>query len=346
MLEKLIADIRNADLYCYNDEASTKQGLILPILNALSWNPFNLFEVKPEYGIENKKVDFALLVNNSPKVFIEAKKATENLEKHEDQLLNYSFKHGVPLAILTNGLNWYFYLPSAEGSWKNRRFYSINLKQQDIKEVAISFTTLLEKSNIVSGCAFEKAKKRFESKIKAKKISKYLPEAWVKILQEPDELLLEILADKTEQMCGYKPESSMISSFLQKKYNELESVQNSTPKKHKSNMNFKEADEKHRRKPFKKVSQKDLIPSILEILKQNNGKALKPYVEKEMFNRFNKMFSQAHYQEPVGEGIPRWKKDVQFARNKARELGLIKSPAVSGNGIWELSKDGWHYVGE
>ena len=61
------------------DEASTKQAVILPILQLLGWNPFDVDEVAPEYTVEGKKVDYALRLNNTNEYFIEVKKPSEDM---------------------------------------------------------------------------------------------------------------------------------------------------------------------------------------------------------------------------------------------------------------------------
>jgi hypothetical protein len=91
------------------DEAATKQGVILKILSYLGWDPFNIDEIHPEFPVGTGRVDFALRHNNYNKVFIEVKKVGEDLERHQEQILNYSFKHGVKIAILTSGITWWFY---------------------------------------------------------------------------------------------------------------------------------------------------------------------------------------------------------------------------------------------
>ena len=48
-----------------------------------------------------------LLINQKKRVFLEVKRASENLESHEKQLLEYSFTEGIDLAVLTNGLVWW-----------------------------------------------------------------------------------------------------------------------------------------------------------------------------------------------------------------------------------------------
>lgn len=120
-------------------EEATKHSIILPILMALGWNVFEDEEVCPEYSVQNGRVDYSLRSGHFNKVFIEVKKNTENLDNHQEQLLQYSFKEGVKLAILTNGLVWWFYLPLHEGSWEQRKFNSIDIIEQDTSRICEKF---------------------------------------------------------------------------------------------------------------------------------------------------------------------------------------------------------------
>lgn len=209
-LEEICRDVKIFRL----NETSTKQAIVLKLLNALGWNVFDIDEVRPEYGVESKRVDYALLINHSPKVFIEVKKVGESLENHQEQLLSYSFEEGVGLAVLTNGISWWFYLPLKEGTWKQRRFYTINLLEQDKEKVAQKFFDLLSKENIKTGKALKVAEQIYKEKIQKFEIRKAIPRAWNKLLIEPDELFVELLAEITEKLCGYKPEESDIREFL------------------------------------------------------------------------------------------------------------------------------------
>lgn len=93
----------------------------------MGWDIWNTEEVSPEYAIEKNRVDYALRLYGRPEFFLEVKKPREDLESHEEQLLNYSFQQGVKLAGVTNGVTWLFYLPLKEGSWSERRFYAIDI---------------------------------------------------------------------------------------------------------------------------------------------------------------------------------------------------------------------------
>lgn len=137
-------------------EEATKQGAVLPILSALGWNCINIQEVTPEFSVGNGRIDYCLRVNQKKPVFIEVKRATEDLERHEKQLLEYSFEYGVDIAILTNGLTWWFYLPLLGGNWQQRKFFSIDIRQQKVESAINHFKDFLSKESILNGSAVKK----------------------------------------------------------------------------------------------------------------------------------------------------------------------------------------------
>jgi len=196
------------------DEAATKQGVILKILSYLGWDPFNIEEIYPEFPVGAGRVDFALRHNNYNKVFIEVKKVGEDLERHQEQILSYSFQYGVKIAILTNGITWWFYLPLHEGSWEQRRFYTIEIYEQNAEDITQKFIDFLSKENVISGKAVENAERIYRSKQRSILIKETLPMAWSKIISEPDESLVELIAETTEKLCGYRPDHVTVEEFL------------------------------------------------------------------------------------------------------------------------------------
>jgi predicted type IV restriction endonuclease len=214
-LLKFVEQIRsNPNKVRAYDEAATKQGIILRLLHLLGWNTFDTDEVKPEYCIEGKRVDYALAINTRNEVFIEVKRPSQDLEHHEKQLLDYSFHLGVDIAVLTNGLLYWFYLPTAKGSWTKRRFYTIDLISQDPNEITSKFIDIIAKHNVVSGDSIKESRRIFESKLKKSIVYETLPDAWNKIIGEPESLLIDMLSETTERLCGYKPEETAVKRFL------------------------------------------------------------------------------------------------------------------------------------
>jgi len=196
------------------DEAATKQAVVLKILSLLSWEIFNIDKVTPEYSVGGKRVDYSLRINNANKVFIEVKRIGEELENHQEQLLNYSFQEGVKISILTNGVTWWFYLPLHEGSWEQRKFYTIDVLQQEPEDVTAKFIDFISYDNIDSGNAVQNAEAIYKGQQKLNVLKDTLPKAWDKIISEPDEILIELISDTAEKFCGYKADSGLVKQFL------------------------------------------------------------------------------------------------------------------------------------
>ena len=100
------------------NEASVTQGSVLPILQALGWSIFDARIVCPEYTVEGKRVDFALCHQpRRPDIFMEVKQVGKS-EGADRQLFEYAFHTGVPMAVLTTGQEWHFYLPAEQGTYQ------------------------------------------------------------------------------------------------------------------------------------------------------------------------------------------------------------------------------------
>ena len=198
------------------DEASTKQTIVLPVLQSLGWGIFDPEEVCPEFSVGNRKVDYCLKLNGQSEVFIEVKRVTEDLDDHQEQLLEYAFRQGIALASLTNGVTWHFYLPMKKGSWTERKFYTIDLLTQEPEEVADRFRKILSKEQVESGLSVKYAEEIYKGKLKEEAILEALPKAWNTIISGPDELLVDLLAEITEKTCGFKPEEGLVISFIRR----------------------------------------------------------------------------------------------------------------------------------
>lgn len=217
MKDRLIAainEIRDSKSIVISDEASIKSGVILRLLSLLGWNPFDVNEVKPEYTVETKRVDFSLRINETNKVFIEVKRPSENLETHQEQLLGYSFREGVKQAILTNGITWWFYLPLNEGSWEQRRFFTADFFEQDQTAISEKLIELLSRCNVASGDALKTAEHLYKGHQKKNILRDALPKAWHKILNDPDDLFVELLVETTEKLSGFRPEIKEVERFI------------------------------------------------------------------------------------------------------------------------------------
>ncbi|MDR2186884.1 MAG: type I restriction enzyme HsdR N-terminal domain-containing protein [Azonexus sp.] len=107
--------VRAVGTHCTTEE-TTKQALILPLLDILGFSPFDPTRVKAEYGADfpgakaNERVDYALFCQGVPVMFIEAKAYEEKLANHCPQLARYfNATPEVTIAAITNGREWRFF---------------------------------------------------------------------------------------------------------------------------------------------------------------------------------------------------------------------------------------------
>lgn len=198
----------------FANEAAVSQGIVLRILQVLGWPIFDSRIVSPEYGVEGRRVDFALChPPDKPLVFIEVKQIGQS-EGADRQLFEYAFHLGVPMAVLTDGQEWHFYLPGEQGRYQERRVYKLDLLERDLKECETRLERYLNYQACCSGRALEEARRDYQSVSRDRQIAQTLPEAWTKLMEEPDDLLIELVADKVESLCGYKPDPDRVASFL------------------------------------------------------------------------------------------------------------------------------------
>lgn len=237
-LSATIEDIKEKLEAQHFTEDELKKDVILRILQELGWNIFGE-EVKTEFRVEKRRVDYALILPEDKKVFIEVKKPSEDLDalNHQEQLLDYAFKSGVELALLTNGIAWWFYLPLMRGDWADRKAFTIDLIEQPTDMVVSNLSALLERDAVLSGRAIEYAKTAFESKKREKLVRKNIPKAWEKMLTTPDIELIKLLRENVSNMCGYNATEDECIEYLKTQLQassyetkRTESIQRRTPR--------------------------------------------------------------------------------------------------------------------
>ena len=214
-LEAMINGIRTDSKIPVLDEASARLQVIDPALLLLGWVPYSPDFVR-EYRVPGGGlVDYALLVDGEPKVFVEAKRPSEHLADHQDQLVTYSAKRGVPLAVLTNGLNWWLYLPLKEGEFETRRFCELDIAKQDVSEVCDRLIEFLSRESVYSGTAVENAEAHLKQLQDARRVDEVLPHAWKALVAGPDDLLVELINERVKGLCGVEAAPERIKGFLE-----------------------------------------------------------------------------------------------------------------------------------
>jgi predicted type IV restriction endonuclease len=332
-MESVLAEIRNRlKTSRFANEASVSQGIVLPILNELGWDVFNVDIVSPEYALEGRRVDFALChPAKRPQVFFEIKQVGQSVNT-ERQLFEYAFHSGIPMAVLTDGREWGFFLPGEQGSYDERRVYKLDILERDITETIERLQRYLAYSRVRSGEAIEAARQDYRNAAKAREAKSTLPSAWAKIIEEQDELLIELLAAKVESMCGYKPDARDVVIFLsQLQSNNYQNVSTVPSPK----MQIKPVGRRNQSISFQQTataSTLEWIGFVFHGKEYRTNKGSKTLVQ--LFNLFSEEFPQ------FLENF--YKLDEPTEKRKRRYLGKQKSD-LNPDGIYQANQlqSGW-----
>src|SRR3712207_4384596 len=200
----------------YVNEATVSQGIVQRLLHALGWPVYDTEIVAPEYSLGTRRADYALChPPREPVILIEVKQVGQS-KGADRQLFEYAFHRGVPMAILTDGQEWNFFLPTEQGDYSERQLYKLDILERDPQEAESSLKRYLEYEAVQSGQAIEAARSDYRNAARKRQAQRTLPDAWTKLIESEDELLIELLSDKVEDLCGVKPDPDAVAAFLRK----------------------------------------------------------------------------------------------------------------------------------
>ncbi len=126
-------------------EEATKMALIVPFLSALGYDVYDPSEVMPEYVADFatrragqfEKVDYALAINGTKVMLVEAKARGQKAEAHDGQLSRYF--NGLlttKVAIVTNGVEYRFFTDLRDKNVMDKEpFFTFNILEYDTKDI-------------------------------------------------------------------------------------------------------------------------------------------------------------------------------------------------------------------
>lgn len=140
-VKDLAARSRHASLHAMTEEA-TKTAVVMPFIQALGFDAFNLEEVVPEFiadvGIKKgEKIDFAVKIGGKTAILIEVKPISMSLGSAQySQLFRY-LRSSARLAILINGREiWFFSDIDEKNKMDKKPFFVFDLQNYDDRQVA------------------------------------------------------------------------------------------------------------------------------------------------------------------------------------------------------------------
>ncbi|MGG6242655.1 type I restriction endonuclease [Nodosilinea sp. AN01ver1] len=138
-------------------EEATKVSLVMPIIQALGYNVFDINEVVPEFdanvGASKKyKLDYAIFLEGDPIILIECKHHTDNLLSGDaySQLFHYFAAVEARIGVLTNGIFYHFYSDLVEANKMDKKPF-LEIDMLNIQESLIDELKKLSKQSFDIG---------------------------------------------------------------------------------------------------------------------------------------------------------------------------------------------------
>ena len=208
----------------FANEAEISGSVVRRLLKTLGWDVWNPRVVTPEFSIKRetdsprgkpKAVDYALCYPpDKPSVLIEVKGVGKANARGEEQLFEYCFTQGVPLAVLTDGRSWRFFLPSGQGRFEERCFATVNLEDSDIDESAKIISRYLAFEDVRAGEAQRRAQEDYYAFRRQNDAAANFEKVWVELLREPPEVLKDWFCKRVEQTSDVRPDPRRVEEFI------------------------------------------------------------------------------------------------------------------------------------
>ncbi len=133
-IEKARAEAEKLKAKKQGNEANTKALVIEPMLAALGWDPTDLDQVVREHKVfDGTSLDYAILLNDKPGLYVEAKSVTSKLSDKGfiAQTINYANNDGVVWCVLSNGLSWRVYKTNEPVAMDQKLLFEVDLADVD-----------------------------------------------------------------------------------------------------------------------------------------------------------------------------------------------------------------------
>ena len=105
---------------------------------------------------------------------------SEILKEQRDNCLNMRFTKGYQFAVLTDGREWRFFHPTAQGDYRERKVHEMDLTETDSEKSAERLNRYLNYKAICSGEAAKAIEEDYRNVSRQRQVATRLPEAWSK----------------------------------------------------------------------------------------------------------------------------------------------------------------------
>lgn len=90
----------------------------------------------------------------------------------------------------------------------------LRIDERSADDAARVLHRYLDRERIRSGDAHEDAIRDYRDLASRREASRIIPEAWKQLVSGPEDLLIELVSDQAEAMCGFRPSTAEVLSYL------------------------------------------------------------------------------------------------------------------------------------
>ena len=105
----------------------------------------------------------------------------------------------------------------------------MDLTEGTSEESAKRLSRYLDYQSIRTGEAVKAIEEDYRNISRQRQVATRLPEAWNKLIEEVDEFLIDVVAEKVESLCGYRPTDEQVLNFLKSLERKTELVPSEIP---------------------------------------------------------------------------------------------------------------------
>ena len=215
-LARLIEAIkRNLSEGRYRNKSAVREALVLPIFQRLGWDTIDPYQVRREHPIGSRKVDYAPSCANDAGPSCGGQGGW-CCQWRGSATLRICVSRRRSDGASDDGQEWSFDLPTERGNYEDRRLYTLDLQARPGDECCRVLTRYLDFDRVKQNQAISDARKDYESAARERIAAQTVSNAWLKLVEEPDGLLIDLLIEKTQALCGYDPSREQVEAFLSK----------------------------------------------------------------------------------------------------------------------------------
>jgi hypothetical protein len=135
------------------NEANTKNWFIEPLLHAMGWDTHDPAAVQAEYrsqGAGQNPVDYALMVDGAPALFLEAKPLGTSLQTPQfvNQVVAYGAVAGVQWVIITDGNEYRIFRTDTAAAAPDKLLASFRITDPSHRDEAQQFLSMLQRDEL------------------------------------------------------------------------------------------------------------------------------------------------------------------------------------------------------